>query len=921
MNPTESDPPSPDQRSFKTVDADLINQASRFLEFLFHSIPCGFVEFNYLHSCSSRKMVGHPVFFPLPLDCQVAAQQILNSHDKYVIVIGPAPRFTIPRGGKPGKDYHVTQVGCVWVDLIYTQANGGAIEVNRRIKDFPLRPSVVVNSVHGRQIYYALTPPAADGELVNWDELMHGLREVLGVNNAVNPSCLLFLPGSPYLDQMNSPRNCCLDENDSSWVRYSLKELEQAISEMRELRSVEVFDKMHITDGMGISFRLLKNRGVSFDVIETIVTGHSTSRRNFRQLYDSDDHSRDIWISTNLLNKGFNQEQIKNIFRAHPNGCGSKWSHEQNGEQYLELVVRTAIGLRRNRLDEEGSMESIGENSLFLELPSGYSLEVDGSLWFKSPKSDETHKTSKPIMVASSYIGIAQIREDIYTGQISLTIAFKYSGRLRKTTITRAQMVDARQLVASLSGEGAPITSNNARAVISYLTAYEHEFNSIITHRRVTSRFGRCQNGETFHLPGIETGVEFAPVSSGDASLYRAYSSRCGSLSKWRDIMREIAEESLMIPQVAVLASFVPPIQSKLQIPNFILDLFGDSSTGKSTSLKLAASVFGNPIDHDSLIMQWMNTKVAIENVASMCSELPIFLDDAQHCPNDLKRSVIYMIANGRGKGRAARGGGIREVSTWHTVAMSTSEEPLFESSPHEGARGRILPVGGSVPPFPVSSSSTVQMLVRGVTANHGHAGEAYIRHLNGWDASEWDKWRRRYNLIRNTFMKNSTSNLIDRLSEYIAAIQVAAEVACPLLGLQFKPDVVGSWLMLHVGVVESNQNTVSLALRALADHYVKNIKHFAGDGQYNSEKKVVLLGSSREYQYVGFLRSTIDSVFRTQRWKTTTILNKLADAGMLCATEDDRYTKKVSIEGVKHRMVCIKWGDLFPDDSISDIN
>src|SRR5205085_7374733 len=94
-------------------------------------------------------------------------------------------------------------------------------------------------------------------------------------------------------------------------------------------------------------------------------------------------------------------------------------------------------------------------------------------------------------------------------------------------------------------------------------------------------------------------------------------------------------------------------------------------------------------------------TQAAVEQVAGMCSELPIFLDDAQHCPADVKRAIIYMIANGRGKGRgggAARG--MRQTATWHTVAISTSEEPLHEASPHEGARGRILSVGGLRPPF-----------------------------------------------------------------------------------------------------------------------------------------------------------------------------------------------------------------------------
>lgn len=40
-----------------------------------------------------------------------------------------------------------------------------------------------------------------------------------------------------------------------------------------------------------------------------------------------------------------------------------------------------------------------------------------------------------------------------------------------------------------------------------------------------------------------------------------------------------------------------------------------------------------------------------------------------------------------------------------------------------------------------------------------------------------------------------------------------------------------------------------------------------------------------------------------------------MAEAGALHATEEDRHTKKVSVEGVKHRMVCIKWSAILPED------
>src|SRR5947209_5277343 len=84
-----------------------------------------------------------------------------------------------------------------------------------------------------------------------------------------------------------------------------------------------------------------------------------------------------------------------------------------------------------------------------------------------------------------------------------------------------------------------------------------------------------------------------------------------------------------------------------------------------------------------------------------MCSELPIFLDDAQHVSDDLKKTVIYMIANGKGKARGSKTGGIRDTPYWHTVCISTSEHPLHESSPHEGARAPTARRRRRGPPLP----------------------------------------------------------------------------------------------------------------------------------------------------------------------------------------------------------------------------
>lgn len=907
-------PTAPTEQQSSPAVAAAGDDPIRFLQFLFQDYTTGYVEFRQLSEASRPKAVavGRPLYLPLPLDYSIVTDKITSGGRQYVV--GVAPRFRVPKRGAPGKDFDVVLVGCLWAEFDYA-VEGGVIEVSRRLRDFPLRPTMSVNSAYGRQVYYVLDQPLSGGRLLEWDDLMRELRAAVGGEGAVHLARCIPLPSNPDPKGQGPRRPAALsqlDENDCSWVRYGFEELKAAISRARALGRVS---SPGCGLGPGYTYELpatLQERGVAPEVIEAITTGRAPTRPG-RPLFQHGGHrERDVWIAKSLVECGYGEEEIRVIFRSHPGGCGSDMAREKDGERYLEFTLRIAKALARRQRDGEEEQEG-GEE--FSELPDGYELGPDGSVWFRPPAADGERRRPKPVKVSDSYIGISAIQENVDSGHISLIIKYQYLGRPRRSTILRSQMADSRQLVSALADEGAPVTTNNARHVTSYLAAYEHAFGPYLPRRKVTNHFGRGRSNGPFFLPGLESDVEFAPLSEGHASLFRAYSSRRGTLRGWAEIGRTIAAEHLTVPQVSILTSFVPPLQSRLQIPNFILDIHGSTSTGKSTALKLAASVYGSFTGPDSLIMQWMSTQAAVEQLAGVCSELPIFLDDAQYCPDELKRAAVYMIANGRGKGRASRAGGVGEVSSWHTVALSTSEEPLHEASPHEGARGRILPVGGSVHPFPAGSGPLVQSLERSALLNHGYAGETYVRHLNNFDESEWAKLRRRHAEVRRDYLTGGASNVVDRVGGYIAAIQLAAEIACPLIGLPFDPEAVGTWLLLHLIEEQGRQNQVLMMLRALADFSIKHGSNFSGDERYDPARKVDLYGAVFPGRYVAFLRDTFDAVCRRHKWNPTASLNKLAEAHALVTTESDRHTKRVSVGRIKHRMICVKWPFLFPEN------
>jgi putative DNA primase/helicase len=911
----------------------------KFLNFIFEGVPEGrFIEFFYFKSGKKPAPAGPPDFLPLPLDHDRVAAQVLQRSGKQGISIGVAPRFTKPdKKYGAGKNSDIIEVTSIWGDIDYKNVNGGAIEVERRIGSLPLKPSIVVNSGYGRHVYYVFNRVLLGKDLLVWEELIKALRDTLQGDATVDLCRRMRLPGTLNIKEQ-TPQLCHVCEDDSSWLRYGLEEVREAFNGAARQRETAERTPVRQTAG-ALPSRLqeiwtqdeLKRRGIRKQVVEAIVTGKWTVRTGSNAGRSDDQSSRDNMVANSLLERKFTPDEIADIFRAYPAGCGSKVADPRHGEVYLDRTIKAAVQHQREKglngngngkvkeSEDAGSTDgSLSESLNETILPPFYEFQDDGSIWYRRPPTEWDKSVPKPEYICNSLMRIVEIHENLDTGQLSAVIEYRYGDLVRKATILRSQMVDARNLVAGLGGAGAPVTSNNARKIVSYLSSYESHFIDTIPKKKVTSRFGRGRSDGPFFLPGMTSDVEFAPTGAGDMSLFRAFSSRNGSLQGWRETVNLVSGDTMMIPQAAICAAFVPPLQSKLQIPNFILDINGTTGCGKSITAKLAASVWGKPKDPDSIIMQWEVTKVAAEQVAGMCSELPLFLDDAQHVSDDLKKTVIYMIANGRGKARGSKVGGIRDTPYWHTVCISTSEHPLHEASPHEGARARLLPVGGvEVRPFPKGMKSFVDGIERAIVDNHGYAGEMFIRHISAWTDNQWLVWRQRYSSIRRALSDKAKSDIVGRVSDYIAAIQIAGEIARQLFGLNFDTDAVSSWLMSHLEDQQKEQNHVALALQALGDFYVSQKKFFYGSEPYATfEGQNQLLGAVKRGEYVGFLHSTINDVFAKRKWNTTAILNKFAAEKILHAPDAGRHTKKVGVAGDKPRMVCVNWKALFPDNA-----
>lgn len=101
--------------------------------------------------------------------------------------------------------------------------------------------------------------------------------------------------------------------------------------------------------------------------------------------------------------------------------------------------------------------------------------------------------------------------------------------------------------------------------------------------------------------------------------------------------------------------------------------LVGNSSSGKTTCLNVAASVFGSP----EYVVTWKATDNALENVAFKHNDALLILDELSEISPSKAGEVAYMLANGQGKKRLDKNCNARETWAWRLIFLSSGEVDL----------------------------------------------------------------------------------------------------------------------------------------------------------------------------------------------------------------------------------------------------
>lgn len=186
--------------------------------------------------------------------------------------------------------------------------------------------------------------------------------------------------------------------------------------------------------------------------------------------------------------------------------------------------------------------------------------------------------------------------------------------------------------------------------------------------------------GNDAYYDGDLTGG-FSEIVRHESDQLTASLCKSGSYEKWREgVAKYVSGEQQIF---ALTASFTSYFMTMLGKDNFIVHFYGGSTTGKTTLLQLAASVYGyagEPGDQkQSMLSSWNSTSNGIEGYLTEHSGALMLLDElGTYRGKDLDQ-VVYQIAAGKSKNRMSKTLRLSKPRTWAGIVISSGELSIAE--------------------------------------------------------------------------------------------------------------------------------------------------------------------------------------------------------------------------------------------------
>ena len=522
-----------------------------------------------------------------------------------------------------------------------------------------------------------------------------------------------------------------------------------------------------------------------------------------------------------------------------------------------------------------------------LELNAGDWEADDGGIFKKNGYNDEV-ACPHPIMPVERLVNID-------TGEEKLQLAFRKGTIWRKIIVSKTVLASSNK-VTELAGSGIAVTSQNARAFIQYISDMENMNYYLIPEKKSIGRFGYIPDeGFSPFVDGL--------IFDGDVNfkaMFQTVRSR-GSETKWLETAAEVREMSTTV-KIILAASFASVLLEPLNCLPFFVHLWGvDSGTGKTVALMVAASVWGDPAV-GAYVKTFDGTVVGMEKTAAFLNNLPFCLDELQLAKDSKGRTTfdVYKLAQGVGRTRGNRSGGVDLTPTWRNCILTTGESPLTGTASGAGAVNRVIDIECKSAQAVIKDGMRISGAVK---RNYGFAGRKFVERL--YQPGVIDHVSERY---RELFRILSDRDTTEKQAMAAAAIILADELACQWIFSGQQPltiEQVSEFLASKAAVSAGDRG-----YKYLCDWVTQNSNKLCGRSENPNIEVLGALEDGRAY----IIRSVFERILQDAGYSTAAMISYLKQSNLI-ETRGRANTKGKRINGIPTECFCLRLPSVELDD------
>lgn len=481
-----------------------------------------------------------------------------------------------------------------------------------------------------------------------------------------------------------------------------------------------------------------------------------------------------------------------------------------------------------------------------------------------------------------------------------ILLEFKTVRKRETELLDRHDCLEERNLM-KLQNKGGDIVKSNGKHVVECIRECEES----IIKRYIHSKLGFMDyEGKTIYKLYEAIGIDSTYVGTYDIKPKGSYDEFV-KMIKNHVVGNVELEFALSTGVSSILLGY---IGEDLGLDSNIIHLVGNSTTGKSTALKLAISCFGYPGSNGGLYGTYNGTNNALIKKLGGLKGVPYALDEISMSDSNNFTKFIYSLANGADKERLNKDSELMEKQFWLTTILSNGEKSLTRSSNNNaGVQVRVIEAENFTW---TKSPEHAEAINHVILNNYGHLAIDFAQYLLAQNKKEGIRnyKQEKINLYDELRKRNVYDDMSMRRCSKFAIIIQTAFIIEELLDIEL--DIEGMMDMIVSIEIESikYRNFHKVVMDFIKDYVDRYRNKFDGRSKSNSQEILGKITEKEDYTELQMDEYSFGLMIKEGGYEDRKIVQKeLKKAGFLDCEKDRLTRSRKNSVGVDTNYIVIK--------------